>query len=118
VAAASSIAFATRASIRTLHAMQGRSGIAFAAAARPRTVRTLRATSGIVFAARSVGISRVIHPQAISEIVFTTGADLVMSWADWTPCKTGGWQAIPCEPGIWQPIEACHAGAWTPMRLP
>ncbi|HEY2419120.1 MAG TPA: hypothetical protein VGH84_14445 [Steroidobacteraceae bacterium] len=96
----------------------GVTGLVFAPKVTPHLIHQINAATGIVFNVSSVGISLVIHAQAVTEIVFGTQAYLAWSWAGWQPCQPGAWAAAaPCEDGVWTTPPGCGVGTWTPTRL-
>jgi hypothetical protein len=101
-----------------VYQMAGTTGIVFDAQAAPVSVMLAHAASGITFDAAAQGMDLIIRPQAVTEIVFTTQADLAWSWAGWQPCELGTWApAAPCETGVWQTPPGCGSGTWTETRL-
>lgn len=83
------------------------------------TIHDLAGVSGLTWANRALGLTRLINPQAISEIRWSVAAQLDLSWVGWRPCVPGSWAAAePCEDGAWQMPGPCTPGAWQPVRLP
>ena len=102
-----------------IYEMAAATGITFDVHAAASTVALLHAASGIVFDARSMGIARVLQPEAVTEIAFGTQAFLAWTWGAWAPWETGGWNAAaPCDGGLWAAPGGCGVGTWTEQRLP
>ena len=96
----------------------GAASLVFSVHALPQFTLQLYAASSIAFEAWSDGMAVTIQPDALTEIVLTTTAPLLFSWAGWGPCGPDLWQgAGPCEGGTWEPVGSGGAGTWQPVRL-
>lgn len=73
----------------------------------------------IAWSARALGATRVIRPQALSQILFDAWAEhLVPSWQLPAPCEPGEWnEADPCEQGAWSAPDVPASGGWVTAAL-
>lgn len=72
----------------------------------------------LLFGVKAFGAQRILHAEAVSQIVFDAWTEhLDRNWFFPPPCEPGTWApADPCETGGWDAVPSCSTGTWAPKR--